>query len=112
MASLDLSDVYAPLAALLRASAGSLTATLEGDGVGVFDGALGNVRCNALRSEIDSLHEAGDERAVLPLLFTPHCLILSLFLSISPSLSLVCSPSYLCAYRPPFISLLLLRQGS
>ena len=55
----DLADVYAPLAALLGERAGSLTATLDGDGVAVFDGALGSARCNALRTEIDGLHKAG-----------------------------------------------------
>ena len=52
------SDIYDPLLTLLR-SEGSLTGTLEGEGVGVFDGALGVARCTALREEIDMLHHTG-----------------------------------------------------
>ena len=55
----DLVDVYGRLSALLRDRADSLTGTLEGDGVGVFDGALGAARCASLREEIDVLHATG-----------------------------------------------------
>jgi len=47
--------VYAPLVAILNAEE-SFANTLEGDGLGIFDGVLGVARCAALRDEIDMLH--------------------------------------------------------
>ena len=54
----DVCDLSSPLTKLVRSKT-SLAATLEGEGLAVFDGALGTARCADLRGEIDMLHFTG-----------------------------------------------------
>ena len=54
----DVCEMSRPLTKLVRSKT-SLAATLEGEGLAVFDGALGTARCADLRGEIDMLHFTG-----------------------------------------------------